>query len=286
MGTFDSDGTQMLAINADDEIMKHWIKGTGAVIIDRKEISSKIMDSKWPNHIPVSFRSMTKRKEIWKCWETGRPFYYIDNGYMGNLMKKKFFYRIVKNDVQHYTYKKMPDDRWSTLLSLSPYMEYTGKKDQSQQNGAILLVTPSEKPCAFYKISKDEWVKNTIAEIKKYTNRPIKIRDKGLRFERIRENSVAHQCRNENIHSVVTYQSVAALEAMHYGIPAFTMAPCCVTPLSNTDLSRIEDPFYPEKDQMLELLHYLAYCQYTLDEMGNGTALKIIERNNLTNETV
>ena len=91
---------KMLMLNGDDEIMKHWIKGTNALVIDRKDICSKVNESPWRNDIPVAFRSMTKRKEIYKCWETGRPFYYIDNGYMGDLMKKKHFYRVVKNNIQ------------------------------------------------------------------------------------------------------------------------------------------------------------------------------------------
>ena len=80
---------KMLMIDGSDEILKHWQLGTNAVVIDRKDISSKLHESPWPIDIPVTFRSMTKRKEIWKCWDSGRPFYYVDNGYMGNLMKKK-----------------------------------------------------------------------------------------------------------------------------------------------------------------------------------------------------
>ena len=53
---------------------------------------------------------MTKRKEIWKCWETGE-FFYIDNGYMGNLMKRKEYYRVVKNNIQHTKYKVVWDRR-------------------------------------------------------------------------------------------------------------------------------------------------------------------------------
>ena len=61
---------------------------------------------------------MTKRKEIWKCWETGRPFYYIDNGYMGNPMKKKHFYRIVKNNIQHTKIKSI-----CPLIDFSRYVD-------------------------------------------------------------------------------------------------------------------------------------------------------------------
>lgn len=289
MGTFDMNGKApmpptMLMINEDDEIMKHWRAGTNALPIDRKQISSKLGESPWPIDIPVAFRSMTKRKEIWKCWETGRPFYYVDNGYMGNLEKKKYFYRVVKNNVQHTQIKDVPGDRFKGLVKFAPYMNYSGRKDPRLHNGPILLVTPSEKPCAFYGITRDEWLKSTIEELKKFTDRPIIIRDKGLRYERVRENSVAHQIQRDQVHAVVTYQSMAALEAMHYGIPAFTMAPCCVDSVANKDLSKIESPFYPEEKDFLKVLNYLAYCQYDLEEMSTGKALKMIEEFKLYDE--
>ena len=58
--------SNMLMIDGEDQILKHWQHGTGALVIDRKDISSKITESPWPNDYPVTFRSMTKRKEIWK----------------------------------------------------------------------------------------------------------------------------------------------------------------------------------------------------------------------------
>ena len=129
---------KMLMLDGSDEILKHWQQGTNALVIDRKQISSKMEESPWPTDIPVSFRSMTKRKEIWKCWETGRPFYYIDNGYMGNLDKKKRWYRVVKNNVQHTVVplfnnqKKWPLDRFQEVCRIAPYMNYLGKKPKQQ----------------------------------------------------------------------------------------------------------------------------------------------------------
>ena len=269
----------MLMLNGDDEIMKHWQHGTNALVIDRKEICSKVNESPWPNHIPVAFRSMTKRKEIYKCWETGRPFYYIDNGYMGNLMKKKHFYRIVKNNIQHTKVKDMPGDRFMDLCRFAPYMNYYGKKPK--QDGPILLVTPSEKPCKFYDLNQEQWKKDTIEELKKHTDRPIIVRDKGLRPDRIKENSVAAQCARDKVYAVVTYQSMAALEALHYGIPAFTLAPSCVDSVVSKDLSTIEQAKYPDEQQFKNLLNYLAYCQYSLDEINTGRALKMIEEREL-----
>ena len=55
----------------------------------------------------------------------------------------------------------------------------------------ILLVTLSEKSYSFYNLDKDTWLNNTVAELKKYTDRKIIVREKGLRPDRIKENSVA-----------------------------------------------------------------------------------------------
>ena len=68
-----------------------------------------------------------------------------------------------------------------------------------------------------------------------------------------------------------------ALEAMHYGIPAFTMAPCCVDSVANKNLADIEKPYYPQAEAFQNLLNYLAYCQYTVQEFHAGHAYKIIE---------
>ena len=98
-----------------------------------------------------------------------------------------------------------------------------------------------------------------------------------MRPDRIKENTVAAQCARDRIYAVVTYQSMAALEALHYGIPAFTMAPSCVDSVVSNDLSKIEEATYPDEQKFKNLLNYLAYCQYNLDEISRGVALSMIE---------
>lgn len=261
----------MLGIDSNDVLVSGWIKGTSGAFIDRKDIDNYSLD------MPISFRSMTKRKIIDKCWQDGRTFFYIDNGYFGNTQKRKWYYRIVKNDVQH-TKKivNVSDDRFKKMLEHHPWLEYNGQTIRPT-NGPILLVTPSDKPCNFYGIKKSQWLQETIDNIKKYTDREIIIRDKGLRSERVGGNSIAAQCKRDGVWAIVTYQSIAALEAIQYGIPAFTTAPTCTQHLANTDLSMLESPMYPSEDEVQKLLNYLAYCQYTPEELASGHAYALIE---------
>jgi hypothetical protein len=47
-------------------------------------------------------------------------------------------------------------------------------------------------------------------------------------------------------------------------------------PVSNTDLSQIEDPWYPTADEIYAWASHLAYGQFHIDELTNGTAARIL----------
>lgn len=264
---------EMLFVDNDDAIVNCLAESTTAHFIAAEN------RTKYPD-IPFGLRSMTKRKLIHALWNEKRDFYYIDTGYLGNLGKRKDYHRLVKNDVQHVNkIVEVPSDRYRNLIYHKPYVEYKGRKNQDAEN--ILLVTPSDKPTKFYNINRKDWVEQTIAEIKKYTDRPIIVRDKPLRRERVQDHSIIQQFKKESIFALVTYNSIAAVEAVHYGIPAFCLAPNAAQHVCSTDLKSIDNPDYPEDTEVLKLLHYLSYCQYTPNELSNGIALKIQKEYNL-----
>lgn len=219
---------------------------------------------------PILIRSMGKRKLIKWCLENKHTFYYMDSGYVGNYKSKsnpqgwKLWHRIVKNGVQHDEIIDRPDDRWKRL-------DYPIEKLKHGKH--ILLVTPSEKPCKFYGIDKNNWIKATVAEIKKHTDRPIVVRDKAPRQQRI--NKTIFEDLN-NCHALVTYQSIAAIESVLYGIPAFTLAPTAADPVCDKDLSLIETPTQQDLDKIHKWAHHLAYGQFHIDELKSGKAYKIL----------
>ena len=133
-----------------DETLKAWTLGLGSHPLPWEVIRKSVKEDS------VSFRSLAKRKIIRECWKTGRPFYYIDTGYVGNLIKKKIYFRVVKNNVQHSQVFKCPDDRWKKIARISPELDFI--EWRKNNNGKILLVTPSDKPCKFYGIDRNEWV--------------------------------------------------------------------------------------------------------------------------------
>ena len=250
-----------LSKNKTDEYINMFALGANLPIFDYNS---------YPANQDILIRSMGKRKLIRECWENNRTFYYMDSGYVGNYKSKlnpygwKVWHRIVKNDIQHSDIIERPDDRWKRL-------DYPIEK--RKQGKHILLVTPSEKPCKFYGIDKDIWVKDTIAEIKKYTDRPIIIRDKAPRQQRITRTIFEDL---ENCHALVTYQSIAAVESVLYGVPAFTLAPTAADSVCDKDLSLIESPTQQDEDKIYNWACHLAYGQFHNDELKNGTAYRIL----------
>lgn len=275
--TKNNDATVMdyftLALDPNDKILECWTKGVGAQYIDDWK---KLRDI--DTNIPVSFRGMTGRKIVNICKEQGRDFYYVDTGYLGNRQKRKVFHRVVKNGMQHSKVRfDMPDDRWKWMQGRCKDFSY--KFRGWKQNGRnILVVTPSEKPCKFYGLDRDTWVKETLATIKKHTDRPIIVRDKGLRHERIGDGSIFNQFDDDSIFATVTYNSIAATESIMYGIPAFTGAPGAADVFCEKDFSKIDNPTYHPPSKVQQWLHWLCYCQFTTDEMISGEAKRIIEQ--------
>jgi hypothetical protein len=213
---------------------------------------------------------MGKRRLIHECWEQKHTFYYMDSGYVGNYKSVtnpqgwKLWHRIVKNNIQHSDIVARPDDRWKRL----DYPIHSRK-----QGTHILLVTPSEKPCKFYGIDRDTWVRTTIEEIKKYTDRPIVVRDKATRQQRI-SNTIFDDLKD--CHALVTYQSIAAVESVLHGVPAFTLAPTAADPVCDKDLSLIEDPTLQDEHKIYKWACHLAYGQFHVDEFKDGSAYRML----------
>jgi hypothetical protein len=82
-----------------------------------------------------------------------------------------------------------------------------------------------------------------------------------------------------DVHALVTFNSVAATEAVMQGVPAFVLAPSnAAMPVGNTDLSKIETPYYPDRDKLHAWAHHLAYGQFHVDELRDGTAFRILTK--------
>jgi hypothetical protein len=257
-----------LSKNNTDEYVQMFASGCG---IDPTCLETWNYDD---SNAPLVLRGIMKHKIIKRCWEDTRQFYYMDTGYLGNRPGPnnphgwKFWHRIVPNNLQHDAVIPRPADRWQRL----------GIKMRQQQEHCrdILIVAPDEKPCAFYGITLESWLKTTIDTIKQHTDRPVRLRERpASRLDRKTQKAEEWLA---DVHAVVTFNSSAATESIIAGVPVFVTAPCnAAKPMSNLDLSKIETPWFPTDDERHAWACHLAYGQFHTTELADGTAYRILQ---------
>jgi hypothetical protein len=169
----------------------------------------------------------------------------------------------------------VPEDRWTNLVKSDPRLRWPGWKKSGSK---ILLVVPSSKPCQYYNQNVTKWKADTIAEIKKHTDREIVVREKASRNDRTQKKTI-YEALDEDVFCMVTYQSIAAVESVAYGIPVFALAPSAAKQMSLSDLTKIDTPCYPDPDLVHKWCCSLAYGQFSMEEMLYGDAWRIIQEN-------
>jgi hypothetical protein len=81
-----------------------------------------------------------------------------------------------------------------------------------------------------------------------------------------------------DVHALVTYNSIAAVESIFAGVPAFVLAPTHIAePVASKDLSQIENPVWANRDTLDAWCHSMAYGQYHVKELRDGTAFRMMQ---------
>ena len=244
-----------------DEYLEAFILGCGG------KLSEWSLEKNTDTPLVIRGVGKASRSAVKHCWSVGRDFYAIDTGYFGNSKSKsKGWHRVTKNNLQNYgPIIERPTDR---LLGWKYKKFRPGKK--------ILICPPSDKVMKFFdQPSPQEWTDKVVAELKQYTDRPIEIRLKPNRTQRILNDSI-EDALDKDVHCLITYNSIAALEALNFGKPAIALGPNCATMVCNKSLAEVENLYIPDKDEMTALMAHLSYCQFTRGELMSGFAWDIV----------
>ncbi len=154
------------------------------------------------------------------------------------------------------TIRDVPSDRWRALKQpLTPWAV--------NPKGHIVLAAGSPTYEKFHRI--EGWVEKTIAELRKYTDREIRVSDK--------ETKESLSDRINGAHALVSHGSNAAVEAAIMGCPAFVYPGSAAALIGKTDLSEIEAPAYPDREKWCRSL---AYNQFSEPELIDGTLWRLI----------
>ena len=73
----------------------------------------------------------------------------------------------------------------------------------------------------------------------------------------------------------VSINSNSAVESIWAGVPAITLDKHVSNPVTRNRLDQINDLYY---GPLGDWLAWLSYCQFTFDELMNGTAIDIVRR--------
>lgn len=260
-----------LSKNGQDKYVNMFAKGCGGRIVNTDDFHYE------HSQHPIVLRGILKHKIMKRCWQDQRDFYYVDTGYLGNLpcpdnpMGWKIWHRIVKNDLQHSNIVPRPDDRWRRLhISLSP----------RRRGSKIIVACPDDKPCQFYGIDRDQWVDQTLSALKNLTDRPIVVRARVANRQHRTQIDPLCKILTDDAHALVTFNSNSAVESILLGVPAIVLAPThAAAPVAGTALEQIESPPWPDQDKLYAWACHLAYGQFHVDELRNGTAYRILNEN-------
>ncbi len=210
------------------------------------------------------------------CADQGINFVYFDKGYFYRGWKTEdpgVYYRFSVNSFQPLVYfQSVPRsaDRWKKLdIELKP----------RKKNGSKIVITGcSQKFARMHSFTNESFTEELVVKLKKLTDRDIVYRPKSADTHAVPIPGTIFsydRCKIEeeleDAHAVVTFSSNAAVDAVLAGVPAFVLGPGIAKPVSNTDLSKIEEPWFPTDKERLQWCYDLAYCQWRVEEMEDGS---------------
>jgi hypothetical protein len=213
--------------------------------------------------IPITGASPELRPLQVRWRARGRNWIYWDRGYARRVFatwlprgENGGYYRWHLNSFQMQRIRDVPGDRWEALKTPVTPWGRDGKH--------IVVALPT--PTYIKSHGIEDWTDNTLDALRRLTDRKVITRDK--------EDKKSLQADLEGAHCLVAHGSIAAVESVICGCPVFVHPDSAAALVGRTDLNDIENPVYPDRDAWLRSL---AYCQYSEQELVDGTLWRLIE---------
>lgn len=225
---------------------------------------------------------IVRRELLWDHQAARMPYVYIDKGYRRERTHYRGnnppgWWRMVVNATHPTDYFQRfhrPPDRRS-LLGLHLYPR--------RQGDAILLAGSSEKFHLAHALPHPtEWAQQVVRELRGLTDRPIIYRPKpswkhaepieGAEFDWSSEKRTDFAQALNRAWCVVTYGSIASVDAISTGVACIVLGNAVARPISSTELTDIDAPRWYDREVREQWAADLAYCCWTPWEIEDGTA--------------
>ena len=231
---------------------------------------------KLPDEYLTMYGILAGSGEVYKwCEKENRDFYFMDHGYFTNAHDRPHWLRITKNKHCQNTLQQRPINRYEKHFKQDIKPWNKGKK--------ILVLPPTNAIANFFNAT--DWLDNTLKILKQNTAREIDVREKpynptieidhvGATVKVDRPTVHKGSINWDEYHATVTYNSNTMVASLANGVPVFCdPVNSAAAPISETDFSKIETPKYGDR---IALFSSLAYNNWTLREMLNGTAWRML----------
>lgn len=166
-----------------------------------------------------------------ECNKKSIPYLYIDHAYFDRRPQMERFRLCVSN----YHCNDWRDSERDAKPKVKPWRVNVGE--------TIVVIQPAEKVWKIYPVK--EWFERMMDTIPKYSDRKIVVKSKN-EGELLRVLT--------NAFCVVCFGSVADVDSVRMGVPAFCNIHSPVYPVGLHHLSEIETPSYPDRGQWLRSL--------------------------------
>ena len=192
------------------------------------------------------------------------PFWFIDSGYTNFIEPNKKWHRLTRNHLHFNSLFIAPVDRLNIFTNFPQPWRKDGKK--------ILIVEPGPFAASIMHVDPKSWTEQIINELKKHTDRPVEVRSK---INKKTRTSLYQTLIDGDYYCTVSINSNSAVESIWAGIPAITLDKHVSNSVTRNSLDQINDLYY---GPLGDWLAWLSYCQFTYDELMDGTALNIIRK--------
>jgi hypothetical protein len=177
-----------------------------------------------------------------------------------------------------YFDNKLDSSRWQ---SISQRLNISLKNYRANGNH-ILICLQRVDGWSMCGSDVQQWLDNTVASIRTYTNRPIVVRKHpGDRRQDSLKFSGQYTLSNtpslvddlQNCWATITYNSSPGVASLINGVPVFVTDPCPqqsqTWPICNTDLSTIENPLMSDRQEWIDRI---SQSHWNDDEVAAGMA--------------
>lgn len=253
------------------DAFEHGLKYLGFNLVNSNEDVSVIWSVLWNGR-------MVQNQQIYhRCIQDNRPIIVLEVG----GIQRGITWKVGINGINRgsFSLDNLDPDRVNKLkLSLKPWQT---------NDGDILICGQHERSHQWKGMPKmNNWVLDTINCIRQYTDRKIVVRPHPRSPIILSANNFKNVVRQQpikkldtyddydlkfkDIHSVINWSSNPGIQAVLNGIPAFVGPPSLAYTVANSDLTNIETPATPDRQQWL--VEY-AHTEWTLDEIIKGIPL-------------